>query len=331
MVSENECQRGTGLWPPVDIMDIHDYLVNKTSYATRKQLKAHKLPEAYNYVTNGWVSEPRLKTVKSGILIMTEVNHSKSDSAQPLTAWVLVKEDGEVTFGHCTCMAGRGEVCSHTAAVLFYIEIGRNILENTSCTDRLNSWLPAHTRRVIPAPIAEMDFSSPQMQKRRLEGSVPDPDRVPQHVTAPKPTEQEWNSFFDRLIGKGLRTVCAGMLPRYSDLYVPAVVKSNASVLSHMQDPTAVGMDWSTLIQKCNDIADRLQIDDTAVAAIEKATRKQARAPQCYTYRVGRVTASNLRPACHTDTGSPSPSLIKRICYPQDHQFSMEERIWKKE
>lgn len=50
-----------------------------------------------------------------------KVKHSMRLHDTPLDAWVLVKNDGEVLCGHCTCMAGFGEVCSHVAAILFGI------------------------------------------------------------------------------------------------------------------------------------------------------------------------------------------------------------------
>lgn len=40
----------------------------------------------------------------------------------PLKCWVAVDKDGVVLCGHCLCMAGLGEVCSHVAAVLFLLE-----------------------------------------------------------------------------------------------------------------------------------------------------------------------------------------------------------------
>ena len=51
---------------------------------------------------------------------VAQVKHSQALSVIPLKVWVALKLDGEIMSAHCTCMAGIGEVCSHTAAVLFY-------------------------------------------------------------------------------------------------------------------------------------------------------------------------------------------------------------------
>ncbi|KAM7310280.1 hypothetical protein ISCGN_007193 [Ixodes scapularis] len=58
------------LWPELNIGDITDYLVTKTSYVTRKETKAYKAQ-----------------------LPNKRVNHSQSRSAPTLKAWLLMKTD----------------------------------------------------------------------------------------------------------------------------------------------------------------------------------------------------------------------------------------------
>ncbi|KAH8019757.1 hypothetical protein HPB51_021580 [Rhipicephalus microplus] len=113
------------LWPHVDKRDISDFLVLRTSFATRKQLKAYKSMEGHNYVTSGWVQEPLLTQVNvDTVFVITQVNHSQSLSAPPVKAWILSKSDGEVVAAHCLRMASNVEACSHVAALLFYLEYG---------------------------------------------------------------------------------------------------------------------------------------------------------------------------------------------------------------
>ena len=52
-------------------------------------------------------------------LFMGSVNHSQKMRESPLLPWVIVEIDGTVLFGHCTCMAGRGEVTRY----LFYFDV----------------------------------------------------------------------------------------------------------------------------------------------------------------------------------------------------------------
>lgn len=45
--------------------------------------------------------------------------------------WVLAKMDGEIICGHCTCLAGLSETCSHVGAICYAV---LNIAESTETT-----------------------------------------------------------------------------------------------------------------------------------------------------------------------------------------------------
>ena len=49
---------------------------------------------------------------------------------------------------------------------------------------------------------------------------------------------------------------------------------------------------------------------------IENETRPQAKCAMWFDQKAGRVTASNIRAACHTDPEKPAVSLLKKQCYP---------------
>ncbi|CAN7939073.1 unnamed protein product [Ixodes hexagonus] len=164
--------RDCKLWPRVEMTDIQDYPILKTSFVTRKQLKAYKCLDAHNYLISSWVQEPSLKSVSANsVIVVSQVNHSQSLSISPLKVWLLVKDDGEVVTAHCTCMAGNGEVCSHIAALLFYLEVGVWLRDEQSRTDRLNSWLRPHVQKLEACPISSLDFSSSTVKKRRLDAT----------------------------------------------------------------------------------------------------------------------------------------------------------------
>ncbi len=52
----------------------------------------------------------------------------------PLTPWVIAEESGKIVAGHCDCMAGLGETCSHVASPLFAIESGVRIRDSMTVT-----------------------------------------------------------------------------------------------------------------------------------------------------------------------------------------------------
>lgn len=149
-----DCLKGWSEWPDIDFSDLYEFLVTRTSFLTRQQIKNKKSLESYNFVISGWVKEPYIKPVSTDEMIFVgEINHSKSLLLGPLTAWLLMKADGRVVFGHCLCMAGLGEMGSHTVALLFCMEIGLQIEKAKSCTDVGNNWLPVLKRKVVPSPI----------------------------------------------------------------------------------------------------------------------------------------------------------------------------------
>lgn len=39
----------------------------------------------------------------------------------PLNVWVLANLNGEIICGHCTCVAGLTESCSHVGAICFAV------------------------------------------------------------------------------------------------------------------------------------------------------------------------------------------------------------------
>lgn len=56
--------------------DINDYLVNVTSFVTWDQLKSHKSLKSHNYLTSGFVQQPKVKIFASGNIVVGKVRHS---------------------------------------------------------------------------------------------------------------------------------------------------------------------------------------------------------------------------------------------------------------
>lgn len=70
---------------------------------------------------------------------------------------------------------------------------------------------------------------------------------------------------------------------------------------------------------------------NTQVAAlVEKQTREQASCSQWFEFRAGRATASNAKSICRTSKEKPAMSLLKKVCYPAQHQFVSIETNWGK-
>lgn len=57
-------------------------------------------------------------------------------SQKPLTPWVLADENVKIIAGHCDCIAGLGESCSHVSSVLRAVESGVRIRDSMTVTQR---------------------------------------------------------------------------------------------------------------------------------------------------------------------------------------------------
>lgn len=69
-----------------------------------------------------------------------KVNHSQRLSQKPLTPWVIAENNGRILCGHCDCMAGLGECCSHVASLLWAVECGVRYRESLTVTQQPAYW-----------------------------------------------------------------------------------------------------------------------------------------------------------------------------------------------
>ena len=97
-----------------------------------------------------------------------------------LKCWIIIKATGQVCCAHCNCMAGLGEVCTHIAAIMFYVEAVYRFEEAKTCTQGLCAWNVPTMKKIEYLLIKEIDFVSAKGKKRKLddalEGTVPEDD-----------------------------------------------------------------------------------------------------------------------------------------------------------
>ncbi|XP_077492150.1 uncharacterized protein LOC144103258 [Amblyomma americanum] len=311
-------------------MDIKNYLVHETSFITREQLKSYNALEAHNYLTSGWVQEPRLKVLAdSRVVIIGRVLHSQSLSEQPLHPWLLIKEDGQVQAAHCTCKAGLGEACSHIGAVLFYIEAAVKRRDGQACTDKENAWLPPPVRLIEPKPASHVSFSSPKMKKRIIDGETPSRGKL-RRVNVQPTTDEEWSEFLLACHKSGSRPALLSLEPKYADNFIPVATKFPSAMLTNMlqnDQPTT----WSAVMEQCSKLAQNITVETQLARLIEECTREQAKCTKWFAFRTGRITASNAKAVCRTSLSDPAMSLLRRICYPEATQFWSPQTAWGKE
>ena len=259
--------------------------------------------------------------------------HSQRLNDTPLKCWVIIEEDGKVCCAHCNCMAGLGETCTHVAAVLFYLEALNRIEGEKTCTQGQCSWLlPTSLKSVQYLPIKDIDFTSSWGKKRKLDDMIDGCDVSEERhklKEGTRPSYDEMASLFANLSVSGAMVGVLSVTPEYSDPYVP---KMSLSIfpqpITALHKPEYVILAYHDLLDVCENVS--LVLTEEMAKQVELETRQQASSKLWYKYRAGRVTASNMKSVCHTDSANPSQSLIKRICYPELFVFTSKQTEWGK-
>ncbi|WAR16118.1 LOW QUALITY PROTEIN: hypothetical protein MAR_030712 [Mya arenaria] len=92
-------------------------------------------------------------------------------------------------------------------------------------------------------------------------------------------------------------------------------------LLINLREKDPISLNFAELLKRCNDINIEVSKEEE-VSNVEKATKNNPR-------RIfGRIKASKMKNACHTDPSNPSQSLIMEICYSQRNKFSNLATRW---
>ena len=225
-------------------------------------------------------------------------------------------------------MAGLGEACSHIAALLFAVEANTLMRKNTSCTSGPCSWLLPGCRKVEYAPISDIDFRSSRKKRRIVEsGSCKSEPGVCKDL----PTDEEMAKFYGNLSQSGIKSAILSLVPKYCDNYIPRVAKGALpKPLTDLYNQKSYEItSFSDLLHECDKVHTlSTTMHEDHCQAIEQETRSQFHCKLWYVYRAGRITASNFKGSVYTSLTNPSPSLIKRICYPESYKFTTEATQW---
>lgn len=251
-----------------------------------------------------------------------QVFHSQSLRERPLAVWILLERNGDVVTAHSSCMAGVGEVCSHVAAVLFYLEVAVRSRDSTSATDKENRWLAPKRESASKGLIAKLDFSSAKKKKEDLDqacasglGSTPLYDTLrPSKADNPVLQAEKRSKFLDRLSNSSARPVVLSLLKPYCNSYIPELSRYPGVVPKNFYDPVSRDKGLTDLIRECSSLADSLELSKRAQSLIEQQTRGQATSHKWFLYRQGRVTASVFYDVCHAGIEKPPMSLLKKLC-----------------
>jgi len=337
--------------------------MSTTSFATLEQAQNYKSLDSYKYFIAGWVIEHKWKLINDCCLITGKVNHSYAVSTTPLQPWVIVRSSGVVVCGHCTCMAGLSEMCSHVGALLFWIEFIVRKREEKSCTSGPNQWLePTSIKKVPYLELRRIEFTSAKKKYQQCtQKSVditeeppvqdqpepepesivdeaepvvnkPEPsaefvdDEVEQPVVDTREADTQLQADISSLFDKCLTSKKLPILFSVEDEpYCKSFMKSSSHfplALQSLFDPAHLENDYLQLVEEGENMPGILDITSQQQKNLEELTKGQANSRLWMRYRAGRITASRLYQAVHTDPHKPALSIIYGICYPESTKFT---------
>lgn len=198
----------------------------------------------------------------------------------PLNPWIAAEQTGTVLTGHCTCMAGLGETCSHVAVLMFAVMSGVRMRDDMPCTSLPCQWLqPAQTKKICCSELSSIDLFSPIMQKRKILSPV-DVNVVSKamsgHCNAadtPKPTRKEIADFLDKLKEVNPRAAVLPVAPKHSEDFVPTALKDGyPTPLGKLYDAENIPLTYSELLVKRDKVFRDMSITDAQCKLVEQKT-----------------------------------------------------------
>ncbi|XP_067941880.1 uncharacterized protein [Watersipora subatra] len=312
-------------WPHITTVDLVEFLIFKKSHYTTDKLRSYKSLEAYKLFQDGWIKEILHKEINSFHLLKAKVYYSMRILEKPLEPWVIVNSKGGIRSGHCTCMAGLGEACTHIATLMFAAETWTKIRQEASVTDVPEYWmLPSSTQLQHPhKQIRDINFQSASKKRKTSKVST----SSPYISNFPSPTKQEMQSAYQRLHRNGKRAAVLTIAEGYADYFQPKTVTGDWPIdLKTIHNTDLVGAKFDDVLTHADSLD--ISITSSQVAFVEAETRDRSKCKNWLKYRVGRITASNTYKVVHTSTKTSSKSVYKSICQPV--QVSSAATEWGK-
>ena len=313
-VEQDKCVCDESLIPNINLVHIMNYLVNTTRSVSMNKMCNYNSSDGYRFCVDGWIQSIKfLKLTNGFILCLGEVKHSFRLREKNLKPWVLVKPEGDILTGWCTCKAGCGESCNHVSAILYALEIATKKKEALTSSSVPCYWLPPRLKDVPYARIRDIDFTPPAVKRMKIITG----DQGPIQNLKPKAEvpPEALADFFQKLQLVQPATAIFRVHPDYCDAYVPKRVE--IPTLKNLFDRAFCDLSLKDLRIACRPIfEEKIKISLEDSINIEKMTRGQSSCKTWFHVKIGRIGGSNIHSVMTTSINNPSLSSIHAICDP---------------
>ena len=121
-------------------------------------------------------------------------------------------------------------------------------------------------------------------------------------------SEEHKLSFFNRMAKHS--PCCLSLIPSFCEAYTTKqTIPSLPPPLPASSDPRNEVLTYRELLNVAENFEFNLTLKH--ISDVEQAIKTQSKCDAWYSFRAGRVTASKLKYACHTNLAAPCVSLIK--------------------
>ena len=153
----------------------------------------------------------------------------------------------KVLCGHCLCMAGLVEACTHSAALLFWVKMIIKIHNSKTVTDKQAYWVsPSNSDTFVqPVILFNIDVRYPQLKTKSIEKDIYSSSTLPKDgLNSPplkrkspiaKATLSEMDIFFENLVKSDKPPAILRILPRHAEKFRPKSLHSPRKSLKETQ------------------------------------------------------------------------------------------------
>ncbi|KAH9380660.1 hypothetical protein HPB48_015870 [Haemaphysalis longicornis] len=178
---------------------------------------------------------------------------------------------------------------------------------------------------------SQVSFASARAKKIQMDAGVETHrSRRQQKAAIEETTPEEWSMFLSMCHKSDSRPALLSLEEPYAAEFAPVALKFPKAVLTNLHKDD-VPETQDAMMDHCMEVMKALVIEPEVARLVEAETKDQAKSTKWFTFRAGRITASNAKAVCRTSIPSPSMSLLNKICSPEHTQFWAPQTAWGKE